>query len=44
MFNYYFLSCKAAFETENLFLWHIVLTKHGLTRKVYPRINLKTGS
>ena len=41
MFNYYFLSCKAAFETENLFLWHIVLTKHGLSRDVYPRVNLK---
>lgn len=41
MFNYYFLSCKAAFETENLFLWHVVLTKHGLARDVYPRVNLK---
>lgn len=42
MFNYYFLSCKAAFETENLFLWHVVLNKHGLSRDVYPRVNLKT--
>jgi cyclopropane-fatty-acyl-phospholipid synthase len=41
MFNYYFLSCKAAFETENLHLWHVVLTKHGLGRQVYPRVNLK---
>jgi hypothetical protein len=39
MFNYYFLSCKAAFETENLHLWQIVLSKKGLTRRVYPRVN-----
>ncbi len=42
MFNYYFLSCKAAFETENLHLWHVVLTKKGQGRKVYPRVNLTT--
>ncbi len=42
MFNYYFLSCKAAFETENLHLWHIVLSKKGLGRRVYRRVNLKT--
>jgi cyclopropane-fatty-acyl-phospholipid synthase len=42
MFNYYFLSCKAAFETEHIFLWHVVLTKKGLGRKVYPRVNLKS--
>lgn len=42
MFNYYFLSCKAAFETENLYLWHIVLTKHGHGRQVYPRVNLRS--
>lgn len=41
MFNYYFLSCKAAFETETLHLWHIVLTKHGHARTVYPRVNLR---
>ncbi len=39
MFRYYFMSCKAAFETENLNLWHIVLSKKGLGRRVYPRVN-----
>ncbi len=43
MFNYYFLSCKAAFETENLYLWHIVLTKYGYGRRVYPRVNLRSN-
>jgi cyclopropane-fatty-acyl-phospholipid synthase len=42
MFNYYLLSCKAAFEVENIYLWHVVLTKKGLGREVYPRVNLKT--
>lgn len=39
MFNYYLLSSKAAFETEYLHLWQIVLSKKGLARKVYPRVN-----
>ena len=41
MFNYYFFSCIAAFETESINLWHIVLTKKGVGRQVYPRVNLK---
>jgi cyclopropane-fatty-acyl-phospholipid synthase len=40
MFNYYFLSCKAGFETEHIFLWHLVMTKQGLGKGVYPRVNL----
>jgi cyclopropane-fatty-acyl-phospholipid synthase len=40
MFNYYFLSCKAGFETEHIFLWHLVLTKEGFGKEVYPRVNL----
>jgi len=40
MFNYYFLSCKAAFETEHINLWHIVMSKEGQRRAVYPRVNL----
>ena len=40
MFNYYFLSCKAGFETEHIYLWHLVLTKEGFGQKVYPRVNL----
>ena len=40
MFNYYFLSCKAGFETEHIFLWHLVMTKQGLGKGVYQRVNL----
>ena len=40
MFNYYFLACQAAFETEQLFLWHLVMGKQGMGRSVYPRVNL----
>ncbi len=40
MFNYYFLSCKAAFETEYIYLWHLVMSKKGLREGVYQRVNL----
>jgi len=40
MFNYYFLSCKAGFETEHIFLWHLVMSKEGYGKAVYPRVNL----
>jgi cyclopropane-fatty-acyl-phospholipid synthase len=40
MFNYYFLSCKAAFETEHIHLWQLLMTKEGHGRSVYPRVNL----
>ena len=40
MFNYYFLSCKAGFETDHIHLWHIVMTKLGHSSGVYPRVNL----
>ena len=40
MFNYYFLSCKAGFESEFLHLWHLVMTKEGHGRGVYPRVDL----
>jgi cyclopropane-fatty-acyl-phospholipid synthase len=40
MFDYYFLSCQAGFETENIYLWHLVMTKQGLGQGVYPRVNL----
>jgi hypothetical protein len=40
MFNYYFLSCKAAFETEHIYLWHLLMTKEGHGRAVNPRVNL----
>jgi hypothetical protein len=42
MFNYYFLASKAGFETEHIFLWHLVMTKHGFGTGVYPRVNLQT--
>ena len=40
MFNYYFLSCKAGFETEHIHLWHLVMSKKGFGTAVYPRVNL----
>ncbi len=40
MFNYYFLSCKAGFETEDILLWHLVMSKAGCRQTVYPRVNL----
>jgi cyclopropane-fatty-acyl-phospholipid synthase len=40
MFNYYFLSCKAGFETEHIHLWHLVMSKEGFGTAVYPRVNL----
>lgn len=40
MFNYYFQACQAGFETEYIFLWHLVMTKQGLGSGVYPRVNL----
>ena len=40
MFNYYFLSCKAGFESEHVYLWHLVMSKEGRGRGVYPRVNL----
>ncbi len=40
MFNYYFLSCKAGFETENILLWQLVMSKKGNGKNVYRRVNL----
>ncbi len=42
MWNYYLLSCKAAFDVEDLQLWQIVMSKMGLRRSVYPRVNLQS--
>lgn len=44
MFNYYLLSCKAAFETEFIHLWQLVLSKPGHGTRVYPRVNLLSGA
>lgn len=40
MFNYYFLSCKAAFEVESIHLWHIVMSRPGGRSGVYRRVNV----
>jgi cyclopropane-fatty-acyl-phospholipid synthase len=42
MFNYYFLSCKAAFEVESILLWQVVMCRPGERDGVYPRVNLRT--
>ncbi|MEE8495678.1 MAG: cyclopropane fatty acyl phospholipid synthase [Xanthomonadales bacterium] len=42
MWNYYLLSCKAAFDVEDLQLWQIVMSKMGLRPSVYARVNLQT--
>jgi len=42
MWNYYLLSCKAAFDVEDLQLWQIVMSKTGLRHSVYQRVNLQT--
>jgi cyclopropane-fatty-acyl-phospholipid synthase len=44
MFNYYFLSCQAGFETEHILLWHMVMSKQGFGKAVYPRVNLLSDS
>jgi cyclopropane-fatty-acyl-phospholipid synthase len=42
MWNYYLLSCKAAFDVEDLLLWQIVMSKVGMRDSVYGRVNLHT--
>ena len=43
MWNYYLLSCKAAFDVEDLLLWQIVMAKTGKRHSVYGRVNLRVG-
>ena len=38
MWNYYLLSCKAAFDVEELHLWQIVMSKYGARSDVYGRV------
>jgi cyclopropane-fatty-acyl-phospholipid synthase len=38
MWNYYLMSCKAAFEVEQLHLWQLVMTRRGSGRGVYRRV------
>ncbi len=42
MWNYYLLSCKAAFDVEDLLLWQIVMSRMGMRDSVYGRVNLHT--
>lgn len=40
MWNYYLLSCKAAFDVEDLLLWQIVMGKLGKGHAVYRRVTM----
>ncbi len=43
MWNYYLMSSQAAFEAEQLHLWHLVMTRRGSGRGVYARVRLRSG-
>jgi cyclopropane-fatty-acyl-phospholipid synthase len=38
MWNFYLMSSRAAFEVEDLHLWHLVMTRYGSGRGVYDRV------
>jgi cyclopropane-fatty-acyl-phospholipid synthase len=38
MWNYYLMSCKAAFAVEQLHLWQLVMTRRNSGRGVYRRV------
>ena len=38
MWNYYLMSCKAAFDVELLHLWQLVMTRRNSGRGVYHRV------
>jgi cyclopropane-fatty-acyl-phospholipid synthase len=38
LWNYYLMSCKAAFDVEQLHLWQLVMTRHNSGRGVYRRV------
>ena len=38
MWNYYLMSCKAAFEVEQLHLWQLVMTRRNSGRGIYRRV------
>ncbi len=47
MWNFYLMSSRAAFEVEDLHLWHLVMTRYGSRRGVYDRVkhqSAKTSS
>jgi cyclopropane-fatty-acyl-phospholipid synthase len=38
LWNYYLMSCKAAFDVEQLHLWQLVMTRRNSGRGVYRRV------
>jgi cyclopropane-fatty-acyl-phospholipid synthase len=44
MWNYYLMSCKAAFEVEQLHLWQLVMTRRHSGRGVYRRVTRMNAS
>ena len=38
LWNYYLMSCKAAFDVEKLHLWQLVMTRRNSGRGVYGRV------
>ncbi len=39
MWNFYLMSSRAAFEVEDLHLWHLVMRRYGSRPGVYARVN-----
>jgi cyclopropane-fatty-acyl-phospholipid synthase len=44
LWNYYLMSCKAAFDVEQLHLWQLVMTRRHSGRGVYRRVMRSTGA
>jgi cyclopropane-fatty-acyl-phospholipid synthase len=44
MWNFYLMSSRAAFELEDLHLWHLVMRRYGSNHGVYGRVNRLTGA
>ncbi len=43
MWNFYLMSSRAAFEVEDLHLWHLVMTRYGSGRGVYDRVKHRSS-
>ena len=43
MWNFYLMSSRAAFEVEDLHLWHLVMTRYGSGRGVYERVKRRSA-
>ena len=44
MWNFYLMSSRAAFEVEDLHLWHLFMTRYGSGRGVYDRVKHKSST